>query len=147
MGWLADRMHSRIRVMVVGYIVAGIFMAALAVTLGKAGSMVLVACVGFFIFGAQAIMNNYQAMCYRTDIRGTGMGVAVGLHRIGGILGPVIVGIVASINPDPVWTFALFTGALILAAGVIALGRKKIAALPASAQKAGSANDEETCSL
>ncbi|MEM5313035.1 MFS transporter [Paraburkholderia sp. JHI869] len=143
MGWLADRMHSRIRAMVVGYIVAGLFMAALAVTLGNAGSMALVACVGFFIFGAQAIMNNYQAMCYRTEIRGTGMGVAVGLNRIGGILGPVIVGIVASINPDPVWTFALFTGALILAAGVIALGKTEIAALPASMQNAASAQDDD----
>lgn len=133
MGWLADRLRSRIRAMVIGYIVAGVFMAVLALTLGKSGSMVLVAGAGFFIFGAQAVMNNYQAMCYRTEIRGTGMGVAVGLNRIGGILGPVIVGIVASINSDPVWTFALFTGALILAAGVIALGRTEIAAIPASA--------------
>ncbi|MEX3939907.1 MFS transporter [Paraburkholderia sp. EG287A] len=143
MGWLADRMHSRIRAMIVGYIVAAFFMAALAVTLGKDGSMVLIACVGFFIFGAQAIMNNYQAMCYRTEIRGTGMGVAVGLNRIGGILGPVIVGIVASINPDPVWTFAVFTAALILAAGVIALGRTEIAALPGSPRNAVSAQDDE----
>jgi AAHS family benzoate transporter-like MFS transporter/AAHS family 4-hydroxybenzoate transporter-like MFS transporter len=128
--------------MVVGYIVAAMFMAVLAVTLGNAGSMVLIACVGFFIFGAQAIMNNYQAMCYRTEIRGTGMGVAVGLNRIGGILGPVIVGVIASINSDPVWTFALFTGALVLAAGVIALGKTEIAALPASAQNAASVHDD-----
>ncbi len=133
MGWLADRLHSRIRAMVVGYLGAGLFMAALSVALGKPFAMVLVAGAGFFVFGAQAVMNNYQAMCYRTEIRGTGMGVAVGLNRIGGILGPVIVGVVASINPDPMWTFALFTLALVLAAGVIALGRTEIAAMPAEA--------------
>ncbi|WP_186062812.1 MFS transporter [Burkholderia gladioli] len=144
MGWFADRIRSRIRAMVVGYILAGIFMAALSAMLGKAGSMALIACVGFFIFGAQAIMNNYQAMSYRTEIRGTGMGVAVGLNRVGGILGPVIVGIVASINPDPVWTFTLFTGALILAAGVIAFGKTEIAALPASGPNVASAPEDDT---
>ncbi|WP_042300026.1 MFS transporter [Paraburkholderia kururiensis] len=130
MGWLADRLHSRIRAMVVGYLAAGVFMAALSVALGKPVALLFVAGAGFFVFGAQAVMNNYQAMCYRTEIRGTGMGVAVGLNRVGGILGPVIVGVAASINPDPMWTFALFTGALVLAAGVIALGRTEIAALP-----------------
>jgi AAHS family benzoate transporter-like MFS transporter/AAHS family 4-hydroxybenzoate transporter-like MFS transporter len=135
MGWLADRLRSRIRAMIVGYLGAGLFMAALSVALGKPFAMVLVAGAGFFVFGAQAVMNNYQAMCYRTEIRGTGMGVAVGLNRIGGILGPVIVGIVASINSDPMWTFALFTGALVVAAGVIALGRTEIAALPADAAR------------
>lgn len=68
-----------------------------------AGAMTLVECAGFFNFGVQAIMNNYQAMCYRTEMRGTGMGVALGLNRIGGIPGPVIVGVVAPINPDLVW--------------------------------------------
>jgi AAHS family benzoate transporter-like MFS transporter/AAHS family 4-hydroxybenzoate transporter-like MFS transporter len=69
------------------------------------------------------------------------MGVAVGLNRVGGILGPVIVGVAASINPDPMWTFALFTGALVLAAGVIALGRTEIAALPTA--EADEANDTQ----
>jgi AAHS family benzoate transporter-like MFS transporter/AAHS family 4-hydroxybenzoate transporter-like MFS transporter len=60
------------------------------------------------------------------------MGVAVGLNRVGGILGPVIVGVVASVNPDPFYTFALFAGSLVLAAIVISLGRVEIASLPAT---------------
>jgi AAHS family benzoate transporter-like MFS transporter/AAHS family 4-hydroxybenzoate transporter-like MFS transporter len=46
-GRLADRMHSGIREMIVGYIVAALFMAALAVTLCKDGAMVPVAGIGF----------------------------------------------------------------------------------------------------
>ncbi|MFM0155674.1 MFS transporter [Paraburkholderia sediminicola] len=132
MGWLADRLHSRIRAMVIGYVLAAVFMGSIAPTLGQPVAIVLVAATGFFIFGAQAVLNNYQAMTYRTEVRGTGLGVAVGLNRIGGILGPVIVGVVASVNPDPFYTFAVFAGALLLAAVVIALGRVEIASFPAT---------------
>ena len=132
MGWLADRLRSRIRAMIIGFAMAAVFMGSLATTLGKPEAIVLIAATGFFVFGAQAVLNNYQAMTYRTEVRGTGMGVAVGLNRVGGILGPVIVGVVASINPDPFYTFAVFAGSLVLAALVISLGRVEIASLPAT---------------
>jgi MFS family permease len=132
MGWLADRLRSRIRAMIIGFALAAVFMGSLATTLGKPEAIVLIAATGFFVFGAQAVLNNYQAMTYRTEVRGTGMGVAVGLNRVGGILGPVIVGVVASINPDPFYTFAVFAGSLVLAALVISLGRVEIASLPAT---------------
>ena len=132
MGWLADRLRSRIRAMISGFAMAAVFMGSLATTLGKPEAIVLIAATGFFVFGAQAVLNNYQAMTYRTEVRGTGMGVAVGLNRVGGILGPVIVGVVASINPDPFYTFAVFAGSLVLAALVISLGRVEIASLPAT---------------
>ncbi|MDE1184748.1 MFS transporter [Paraburkholderia sp.] len=132
MGWLADRMRSRIRAMTIGYALAALGMASLAFALGRPVGVVLIAATGFFAFGAQAVLNNYQAMSYRTEVRSTGMGVAVGLNRIGGILGPVVVGVVASIHPEPLYTFALFAGALAIAAIVIALGRVEIGALPAN---------------
>jgi AAHS family benzoate transporter-like MFS transporter/AAHS family 4-hydroxybenzoate transporter-like MFS transporter len=133
MGWLADRLRSRIRAMIIGFALAAVFMGSLATMLGKPEAIVLIAATGFFVFGAQAVLNNYQAMSYRTEVRGTGMGVAVGLNRVGGILGPVIVGVVASINPDPFYTFAVFAGSLVLAAIVISVGRVEIASLPATA--------------
>ncbi|MGF6970834.1 MFS family permease [Paraburkholderia sp. WC7.3g] len=132
MGWLADRLRSRIRAMIIGFALAAVFMGSLATTLGKPEAIVLIAATGFFLFGAQAVLNNYQAMTYRTEVRGTGMGVAVGLNRVGGILGPVIVGVVASINPDPFYTFAFFAGSLVLAAVVISLGRVEIASILAT---------------
>lgn len=136
LGWFADRLGSRIRAMMMGYALAAVAMACLSATLGKPGAIVLVAAAGFFLFGAQAVLNNYQAMSYRTEIRGTGMGVAVGLNRVGGMLGPVVVGLVATLNPDPFYTFAVFAGALVLAAAVIALGRVEIGALAPSADAA-----------
>jgi AAHS family benzoate transporter-like MFS transporter/AAHS family 4-hydroxybenzoate transporter-like MFS transporter len=118
--------------MIIGFALAAIFMGSLTTMLGKPEAIALIAATGFFVFGAQVVLNNYQAMSYRTEVRGAGMGVAVGLNREGGILGPLIVGVVASINPDPFYTFALFAGSLVLAAIVISLGRVEIASLPAT---------------
>jgi AAHS family benzoate transporter-like MFS transporter/AAHS family 4-hydroxybenzoate transporter-like MFS transporter len=143
MGWLADRLRSRIRTMIIGFALAAVCMASLATMLGKPEAIVLIAATGFFVFGAQAVLNNYQAMSYRTEVRGTGMGVAVGLNRVGGILGPVIVGVVASINPDPFYTFAVFAGSLVLAAVVISRGRVEIASLPATGDNEATATDSE----
>ena len=96
MGWLADRLQSRIRAMIIGYAMAALSMTGLGLAMGHSFVLPMVAATGFFIFGAQAVLNNYQAMSYRTEVRGTGMGVAVGLNRVGGILGPVIVGAIAA---------------------------------------------------
>ncbi|TDY15502.1 AAHS family benzoate transporter-like MFS transporter/AAHS family 4-hydroxybenzoate transporter-like MFS transporter [Paraburkholderia sp. BL6665CI2N2] len=135
MGWFADKVGSRIRVMIVGYLAAALSLGCLALFLGRApmATIAMVAMAGFFIFGSQAILNNYQAMCYRTEVRGTGIGVAIGLNRVGGILGPLIVGVIASINPSPFMTFALFCGAAAAASIVISFGKTEIASIVAPA--------------
>jgi MFS family permease len=129
MGWLADRLASRTRTMAIAYLAAALSMGGLGVFLGTStsASVTLVAATGFFLFGAQAVMNNYQAMSYRTELRSTGVGTAQGLNRVGGILGPFLVGLVASIDPDPTWTFVLFAGALVLAAAIVCAGGAEIA--------------------
>ncbi len=129
MGWLADRLRSRIKAMIIGYTLASISMISVGIALGNLWAPPFVAALGFFIFGAQAVLNNYQVMCYRTEVRGTGMGVAVGLNRVGGIMGPMIIGIVATFNPSPSYTFGIFAVALALAAAIISLGRQEIASV------------------
>jgi AAHS family benzoate transporter-like MFS transporter/AAHS family 4-hydroxybenzoate transporter-like MFS transporter len=130
MGWLADYLASRIKAMVIGFAVTAIFMSTLIIALNQSLGMALVAATGFFIFGTQAVLNNYQAMTYRTEIRGTGMGIAVGINHIGGALGPISVGVVTSINPDPAYVFAIFSVALTIAAIAISFGRIEVSSLP-----------------
>lgn len=129
MGWLADKLRSRVRAMIFGYSLASIAMILVGMVLGNLWAPPFIAALGFFIFGAQAVLNNYQAMSYRTEVRGTGMGVAVGLNRVGGMLGPVIVGAVASEFSTPAYTFAIFAAALALAALVISFGQPEIASV------------------
>jgi len=135
-GWFADRVNSRVISMVVAYLAAAVSMVCLGMYIGKSNVVIFVAAAGFFVFGAQAVLNNFQAMSYHTEIRGTGVGVAVALNRVGGILGPFLIGLLRSINPDPKYTFLGLAGALVLAAICISFGRRNMewsqTSLPAS---------------
>jgi MFS family permease len=114
-GWLADATKSRVTAMVVWWFMAALAMLALSHAHGTVMMMVLVAAAGFFVFGGQSVQNNYIAMIYPTEVRSTGVGIAVGINRIGGMLGPVVIGLVKSYNPDPTYTFYVLAAALVLA--------------------------------
>ena len=53
-----------------------------------ATNIVFIGLSGFFIIGAQFLLNNMCAHSYPTEVRGTGEGLMLGIGRIGGILGP-----------------------------------------------------------
>lgn len=114
-GWLADAARSRVVAMVVWFGLAALAMLALGHAHGTAMMMTLAAAAGFFVFGGQSVQNNYIAMIYPTEVRSTGVGVAVAINRVGGMLGPVAIGYVKSIDPDPVYTFDLLAAAMLLA--------------------------------
>lgn len=54
--------------------------------------------VGLFLIGSQIALNSISGTIYPTDIRSTGVGWALGVGRIGSILGPVVGGILISRN-------------------------------------------------
>lgn len=101
MGWLADR-HGRKPVMALGFIGGGLSLLALAALMGRPAAIVAVASTGFFIFGAQAILNNHIAMSYETGIRSTGVGVAVAVNRLGAVAGPILIGFTQAL-PGSLW--------------------------------------------
>jgi len=123
-GWFADRVGSRVKAMIVWYIAAAVAMLFLAVYSDRMMMIVFVAAAGFFVFGAQAVMNNFQVMSYPTEIRGTGMGIAVGLNRVGGILGPFLIGVLHTVSPDPFLTFVGLAVSLLLTAICVSLSKK-----------------------
>ena len=57
--------------------------------------------LGVSVQGAQAGMNALSAMYYPTVIRSTGVGWALGIGRIGSIIGPIIGGIMLSMAWTP----------------------------------------------
>lgn len=133
MAWLADRCGSRVMAMVGGYAAAALSMWALSQASAPAWTVLLVAAGGFFIFGAQGVLNNFQALSYPTEVRGTGVGVAIGLNRVGGILGPTVIGVVAAAEGDITAVYAVIAGSLALAALLITLGRDRPATAGANA--------------
>ena len=56
-------------------------------------NLLIVAGAGFCVFGAQHVLNNFTAGSYDTSVRASGIGMMLGIGRIGAILGPFVAGL------------------------------------------------------
>jgi MFS transporter, AAHS family, 4-hydroxybenzoate transporter len=100
--------HRPFRVAALGYGLA----AVLLVVLGKVGSsyaafLLVNAVLYFFLIGDQNIVNAMSGALYPPKIRATGAGWAIGIGRIGGIVGPSIAGALLAFNWMPSQLFIL----------------------------------------
>lgn len=91
-GAIADRRGSRKLPLALWWLLGGGAIALLAFVNGHVTNFVLIAAAGFFVIGGQFILNNLTAVAYPTELRATGVGMELGVGRIGGILGPYIGG-------------------------------------------------------
>jgi MFS transporter, AAHS family, 4-hydroxybenzoate transporter len=73
--------------------------------------------VGFFLVGGQIGLNSIAGTIYPTDIRATGAGWALGIGRIGSILGPVLGGVLISAHL-PLRLLFIYTGLVVLICAV-----------------------------
>ena len=55
-------------------------------------NLTCVAAAGFFIIGAQFVLNNFTAAAYDTSVRATAVGMELSVGRVGAILGPFMAG-------------------------------------------------------
>jgi MFS transporter, AAHS family, 4-hydroxybenzoate transporter len=103
--------------------VGGLAVVALVFVGGHALNLAIVSVAGFCLFGAQHVFNNVTAGVYHTDVRASGVGMMLGVGRIGAILGPVVAGLLQQEagGPQPVF-WALGGTALIAALAVGSLG-------------------------
>jgi AAHS family 4-hydroxybenzoate transporter-like MFS transporter len=79
--------------------------------------------LGFFVIGAQAGLNALATKFYPTFIRSTGIGWALGVGRIGSIIGPLLGGMLLSIGWRP--RHILLSGALCGACAWLAIWLSK----------------------
>jgi MFS family permease len=79
-----------------------------------------VAAAGFFIIGAQFVLNNFTATAYETNVRATAVGMELGVGRVGAILGPFVAGALQQ-NYQSALPMFLAIGLAALAAGGIIL--------------------------
>ena len=92
-GAIADRRGSRKRPLMIWWLTGGVAVLLLALVNGHLTNFVLIAAAGFFVIGGQFILNNFTAVAYPTALRATGVGMELGIGRIGAILGPTIGGV------------------------------------------------------
>jgi len=106
------------------------FFASIAVTMiGFSGQSIALAtlaifCTGFCIVGGQIASNALAATYYPTKVRSTGVGWALGIGRIGSIVGPLIGGMMLSRHVRPDFLFmAAAVPALCACLAALALSR------------------------
>ncbi|WP_201524856.1 MFS transporter, partial [Bordetella pseudohinzii] len=100
LGWVIDRFgYGRVLAGVYLLATSGIF--ATGVFLSQLPlSMLAIAISGFSVMGAQAALNALGATLYPTHIRATGIGWALGMGRLGSVVGPIVGGQLISIYSD-----------------------------------------------
>ena len=99
LGWLLSNIKLK-SVVIMIYI--GILIGLSALTLSKSLTALILASgiSGFFITGGQSALYALAARAYSKGMRGTGVGVAVAMGRIGSFVGPLLAGVIFSYNSN-----------------------------------------------
>jgi len=123
LGHFIDRFSFR--ALTLTYLCASVAVAAIGFT-SHSTSLVTIAifAAGFFIVGGQIASNALTATYYPTAIRSTGVGWALGIGRVGSIIGPLIGGVMLANKVEAQSLFAVAAiPALIAAAAAFLLAR------------------------
>jgi MFS transporter, AAHS family, 4-hydroxybenzoate transporter len=120
--------YKPFRVATIGYACAAVLLVVLGkYGIGFAAFMAIYSSLYFFIIGDQNILNAMSGQIYPPKIRATGSGWAIGIGRIGGILGPSIAGALLAFH----WT----PNQLFMVAGIPTLATAAVIFLLANAMK------------
>ncbi|WP_123535160.1 aromatic acid/H+ symport family MFS transporter [Pseudomonas fluorescens] len=96
-GWLADRLHIK-WVLVDMYALGSVFLYLMSFKVPIELLYLLIGAVGACTTGAQIIAYAYSGQFYPINIRSTGVGMAAGIGRLGAILAPPLIGLIASLQ-------------------------------------------------
>ena len=117
---LADRGFAPTpRLLGVWWLIGGIAVGTLVFVNGHAFNFAVVAIAGFCVIGAQHVLNNFTANSYETGFRASGVGMELGVGRVGGILGPFVIGFLQQVTGGQAAVFWAISGAAVIAALVI----------------------------
>lgn len=119
-GHLADRRGASRGVLSIWWALGGLAVLALVPFNDHLMNVVCVAAAGFFIIGAQFVLNNFTAASYETNVRATGVGMMLSVGRVGAILGPFVAGSLQQAYQGPTAMFLAIGAAALVAAAAIA---------------------------
>ena len=119
-GPVADRYGSKV-VCAGWFAFAAVFLFLLSVQMPLAVTYLAVTVTGIFVFSAQVLLYAYVSKHYPTGSRGTALGWAAGIGRLGAICGPLLGGFLLSAGLAVPWGFYAFAIVVLLGAVFIAL--------------------------
>lgn len=122
-GHIADRYGSGSRVLAVWWLGGSLSVGILALANYHSLNVLCVAGAGFCILGGQGALNNFSAAWYDTEIRGTAVGMMLGVGRFGGVLGPWATGMLQQIAPGSAVLFAAIGIAVLIAGCTVLIAR------------------------
>ena len=117
LGRLIDRYLSP-RVLAWTYLGAAVCVALIGIA-GKSAALLAcaISAAGFLVIGGQSGANALAAEYYPTALRSTGVGWALGIGRVGSIVGPLLGGMLMSLEPATSRLFLAASVPVLLAAG------------------------------
>lgn len=133
-GYMVDRVGHR-NVLLTLLFTGTLCFIALSFTGSTALLFILIAFAGACTAGTQNLINPYVTMFYPTDIRGTGLSIAVGVGRIGSVLGPLLIGMIFMTNLAPQMSFLGFAIPCLISAVALLLVQEKHATIVQRGQK------------
>ncbi|HVA13321.1 MAG TPA: MFS transporter [Stellaceae bacterium] len=140
-GWIADRTGSLPRVLAWAYFSAAVFITVAAFSTRNTAILIpAMFLTGFCINGGQPCLNTISATYYPTAIRATGIGWALGVGRVGAVVGPLIGGILVGAKFSvPAVIMANIIPALIGAVAIVLFNLRHMAQSDAVAPSVSSA--------
>jgi MFS transporter, AAHS family, benzoate transport protein len=131
---LCEKYGSK-KILVPAYIAGAIALTLLGFGGNAVVIFILVAIAGAATTGTQVLIQAYATAFYPADMRSTGIGVASGVGRFGGMLGPIIGGFLLTLTLPNYINFMVFAVAGIVAAVALTIIRDKYGASAVTAQK------------
>jgi AAHS family 3-hydroxyphenylpropionic acid transporter len=125
LGMLIDRYNKVfiIALMYVG-ILAGLISLNAATTLN--GIYMAAALTGTFTIGGQGVLYAYGSFIYPTHLRGTGVGAASAIGRVGAMLGPTVAGMIIASGAGASGVFTAAIPGIVLSAIIMMLLSKSL---------------------
>jgi len=143
LGFFGARFPMR-KVLAVFFVIGGLTFGAFSLSTGSlAGALLAAALVGFGsnapIAGMLAISPTY----YTSEVRGTALGLVIGMGRVGAIASPMIAGTLMDGGWQPTDLYFLFIIPMLIGAVVISMLGKPVLGEPAAAGAQSGASERE----
>ncbi len=102
------------------FVAAAVFLGLLSIKMPTPVLNIVVFLTGVFVFSAQVLVYAWITRSYPSDVRGTALGLASGIGRVGSIVGPSVTGALVTAGIAYPWGFYFFSGVAVLAVAAMA---------------------------